>query len=170
MTASFDKAYNELLVIEGGLVDDPHDPGGRTNLGVTQSELDRFNAKHPELSLPAKVDDLTPDTAKSIYKIDYWDAVCGDALHPELASAMFKQCVNEGAGPVIISLQQALKVTADGHMGPITIAAANRIDPKGMVALFLTKCMERYILLDGWKYFGTGWTKRVIVTAIEAFT
>jgi len=36
MQQNFDKSLTELLKHEGGYVNHPSDPGGRTNLGVTQ--------------------------------------------------------------------------------------------------------------------------------------
>jgi lysozyme family protein len=66
MTA-FDKALALVLRHEGGLVDDPRDPGGLTNCGISQRaypDLDIRNLKVADIAL--------------IYRTDYWDAIKGD--------------------------------------------------------------------------------------------
>ena len=40
MTSDFSEALRLVLAQEGGRVDDPRDPGGRTNRGITQATYD----------------------------------------------------------------------------------------------------------------------------------
>lgn len=94
---TFDESLAWVLQREGGLVDDPADPGGRTNLGITQKTLDAWRAHHPEA--PAKVDDLTPETVAPIYRDAYWFPAGCDGLHNgALALVVFDTAVNCGVG------------------------------------------------------------------------
>jgi len=51
----FLRAAQIILGHEGGLVDDPLDRGGRTNLGITQGTLN--TARRTITGLPERVDD-----------------------------------------------------------------------------------------------------------------
>ena len=107
-------AIDFVLSYEGGLVENPLDPGGLTNWGIS-------SRSYPSLDIR----NLTRDDAASIYKKDYWDAVHGDELPGPLAVAVFDSAVNQGAGTAKRMLQIALNVDADGIIGPRTIKAAH---------------------------------------------
>lgn len=74
--------------------DDPIDPGGRTNLGITQRTLDAWRADHPDA--PTRVDDLTIDTVGPIYRDRYWLKAGCDQLPEPLALVVFDTAVNLG--------------------------------------------------------------------------
>ena len=42
MKENWDKSFDMVLVHEGGYVNDPRDPGGRTNMGVTQRAWESY--------------------------------------------------------------------------------------------------------------------------------
>ena len=63
-----DQAINLMLRLEGGYVNDSHDPGGATKYGITQRTLDSLQKKPLPAKLPANVHDLTPDQATVIYQ------------------------------------------------------------------------------------------------------
>ena len=46
MKENYDAALKATLRYEGGKVDDPRDPGGRTAYGVTQNTYNAWRAKH----------------------------------------------------------------------------------------------------------------------------
>lgn len=110
-----------VIKIEGGYVNNPHDPGGATNMGVTQRYLDSAVAADP--SLPTHVADLTVEQVTALYRRDQWAHVHGDSIPPGVAALAFDSAVNEGPGTAVMLLQQALGVHADAIMGPATIAA-----------------------------------------------
>jgi lysozyme family protein len=82
---SFDQAVTFVLEREGGLSDDPTDPGGLTNFGISQRAYPDLDIRH-----------LTVEGATAIYKRDYWDAAGCDALTPAVALAVFDSAVNCG--------------------------------------------------------------------------
>ena len=119
----FEEVAKIVLGHEGGLVDDPLDRGGRTNLGITQSTLD--NARRTIPGLPERVDDLTAPQALTIYRRFYWDvAQCGKMPEP-VDFLVFDAAIHGGAG---FQLQRALNqmgagLREDGSIGPLTLAA-----------------------------------------------
>lgn len=166
MSESFDKALAFLLRpdVEGGLVDHPADPGGRTNMGVTQRKLDEVRAAHPERNLPATVDQLNHDQVGWIYRIEYWDRLHLDELPPKLALVVMNAGVNAGIGRAARWLQQALRVKADGVIGAQTIAAARAASEIAIVNEFCARLAWHYMTLDSIDdVFGLGWSRRLML-------
>ncbi len=83
--ANFDRAIKFVLYHEGGYVNNPNDPGGETNFGISKRAYPRLDIKH-----------LTEDQARDIYKKDYWMPCGADALSDELALIHFDTAVNMG--------------------------------------------------------------------------
>jgi lysozyme family protein len=152
-TAVFDAAVGFVLKekIEGGYVNDPRDPGGETNFGISKRSYPKVNMKT-----------LTRDGAIAIYKRDYWDAVNCDALPPMLAVALFDCAVNQGAGIAPKLLQRALGASPDGVIGPKTIAAAERADPSEALVQFLGWRLRRYAFTGNAATYMRGWSNRVL--------
>ena len=107
------QAATWILQAEGGLVDNPNDPGGVTKYGISK-------AAFPDLDIPA----LTPEEAVAIYATNYWEPAKCPALPANLALVHFDAAVNCGVGQAARFLQHAVGVTVDGIVGPLTIAAA----------------------------------------------
>ena len=122
----FSQVAQIVLGHEGGLVDDPVDRGGRTNLGVTQGTLTGARAVIP--GLPERVDDLTTQQALEIYRRLYWDACKCDRMLEPVDFLVFDAAINCGVGGAGRQLQRALNalgatLTEDGSIGPRTLAA-----------------------------------------------
>src|SRR5215208_1126468 len=90
---NFEACLQFTLQFEGGFVNDPDDPGGATNLGVTTDTLSDV------LGRKATIDDvkkLTPRTVEPIYLQRYWTPVRGDELPFGLDLAVFDFGVHSG--------------------------------------------------------------------------
>ena len=160
MSTAFDIAFDHVLDLEGGYVNDPRDPGGETNLGITHATL----ARAVELAIvPAgtTVAGLTPDQAKAIYRALYWVPVKGDQLPWPLAAFVFDAAVNQGVGAAIRMLQETLQVKADGILGPVSLAAARKGDAGELAALYMARRALRYTGTRNFDRFGLGWLKRL---------
>jgi lysozyme family protein len=165
--ARFDRCLGAVLRLEGGYVDDPGDPGGPTNLGVTQAVLSEA------LGRPASVEAvraLTPDAVAPLYRLRYWRAAGCDGMEAGPDLVAFDTAVNMGPGTAVRLLQQALGLQSDGVAGPRTLAMAAAANPAALVEDLCRLRAERYRALAGFGRFGAGWLKRVQTVRALALT
>ncbi len=159
MTATtFERAMTLVLQHEGGWSDDPQDPGGATNLGVTIGTLS-LHLGRP--ATRAEVRALTPATVAPIYRRRFWDAIQGDALPAGLDYALFDFAVNSGPRRAVIGLQRALGIADDGRLGPVTLAALAGRDVPALVNALSDGRLSFLRALSTWPRFGRGWGRRV---------
>lgn len=163
MKKNFKPSLERVLVHEGGYVNDPDDPGGPTNRGVTQSTYNGFRRRKG--LAPRSVRLITVDEIGEIYKSQYWDAIRGDELPDGLDYAVFDFAVNSGVMRASKYLQMTLGVGVDGVIGEKTLASANEKDIITVLEDYIARRMQflRQIRKGGgWKKFGKGWTRRVV--------
>lgn len=159
MQNTYPKALAEVLKHEGGYVNHPADPGGATNKGITQATYDGYRRSKGFITKKT-VKLISDEEVGAIYKSRYWDAVRGDELPAGLDYAVFDYAVNSGPQKAIKSLQKALGLTADGKLGPATLAAS-KLSPEVTIKKL---CASRLAFLKGlktWPTFGKGWERRV---------
>lgn len=169
MSRQFDYCAKRVLGHEGGLVDHARDPGGRTNLGVTQQTLN--HARSLVLGLPAKVDQLTTEQALAIYEALYWRPVAGDDLPLGLALIVFDAAINQGVGDATRFLQFAVRTVPDGRLGPKTLAAVAATPTRTAILEVAARRMHDYMLLDHLDdTFGLGWSRRLTSILADALS
>lgn len=113
----FKEALSLTLAFEGGFSDDPNDPGGRTNFGITQATYDPTRNRD--------VKNITMPEVNHIYEEEYWNASSAnriDPISPALAAIHFDNAVNCGVTTAIMMLQGVLGVQKDGIVGPMTLS------------------------------------------------
>ncbi|MEM9717062.1 MAG: holin-associated N-acetylmuramidase [Pseudomonadota bacterium] len=120
----------EILRREGGYVNDPDDPGGPTNHGVTIHTMRRLgldlNADGAVSAGDVKL--LTLSQAAEIFERDYYRSPRIDALPTPLQPSVYDMCVNAGSNAIKI-LQRLLRdfghdLVVDGLIGPQTMRTA----------------------------------------------
>ena len=152
--SDFDKAFDLLIGNEGGYVNNPKDPGGETNWGITRTvAVDNGYAGSMKL--------MPKETAKQIYKKMYWNKLQCDQLPFAVAFQLFDAGVNHGNSQAVRFLQLALSVVDDGVIGAKTISATNSLDDLQIVMLFNAERIEFYTELKTFSTFGKGWVRRV---------
>lgn len=156
----FDDAFHELLGHEGAYADHPSDPGGRTMWGVTERVAREFGYAGDMRELPV-------DTAKQIYRAQYWDRVQADQLPEALRYPTFDAAVNSGVTQAVKWLQRAVGAVDDGRIGPETIRMANGSNPERAARRMLGRRLRFMTELSTWQAFGRGWSKR-IASLLEA--
>lgn len=171
--ADFNRFFPTLLKHEGGFVNDPADPGGATNKGVTLGTFEqcakRLLGVDPTL---ANLKALTDAQAGTIYKALYWDKVRGDqiALQP-LAEIVFDFQVNAGANASkllqnVLNAQGASpRLAVDGAIGKGTLDALAKADSRAVYAAYKQGRKDYYTRLvaqrPGLGKFLKGWLARV---------
>jgi lysozyme family protein len=166
MQKTFPAALAHVLLFEGGYSDHPLDPGGATNLGITLAELQIYRGRAVSKD---DVRALTRTEAAAIYEKNYWEQTCCGSLPSGLDLAAFDCAVNQGVRRAARFLQQAAGVTADGKIGPATLAAVNKASPEALLAEFMARRMLSYGLLRKlFKTFGLGWSRRLMATHTAA--
>lgn len=158
--SSYAKALADVLVLEGGKVDHPRDPGGRTNRGVTQRVYDGFRRNR---KLPTRdVYLIEQAEVEAIYRLQYWDKIRGDALPAGVDMIVFDGAVNSGPLQSVKWLQAELGVRIDGVLGEASLSAVRaHPDHDVLIAGIAARRMRFLKALRTWGTFGKGWTRRV---------
>jgi lysozyme family protein len=155
---NFDKCFELVLEHEGGYVNDPRDPGGRTNMGVTQRAWESYlNRSVTETEMRT----LTPENVKPFYKVMYWDRLKGDQLPAGVDYAAYDLAVNSGVRRAAKYLQEIAGVAADGVIGPKSMEAIAACDPQEVVDVLCDMRLEFLQRLSTFGTFGKGWSRRV---------
>jgi len=155
---SFPACLTFTLREEGGFVDDPRDPGGATNMGITLATL-RLWRGDPGLGADA-LRALTREAAAGIYGARYWNRLRCDGLPAGVNLMVFDFGVNAGTGRAALQLQEAVGTAADGFIGAVTLGFAGREDPAALVECLAARQEAHYRALPGFATFGRGWLAR----------
>ena len=148
----FDKAYEIVMNIEGGYVNDPDDMGGETYKGISRRwhpswpVWDQIDAMKSESDFPGCLDvneDLQ-ELTKEFYKIFYWDLWWGDEvaeLEPDIAYEMFDISVNQGVHRAVSFLQTSLNVFNRNELlyPDLVVDGQFGVKTYGALASYLTK-------------------------------
>lgn len=141
MNQNYDYALKQVLLSEGGYTNDPQDPGGPTNFGITLHDYQSYINKSGTAN---DVRNMTEVQAATIYKSKYWDVVQGDSLPSGVDYCVFDYGVNSGNS-------RAINVY-------------NEFKTKSPTDCINAICDERLAFLKGlstWSHFGAGWSSRV---------
>ncbi len=152
-----------VLRWEGGFVDHPSDPGGRTSKGVTQRVYDGWRAERG--LAPRDVKLIEDGEVEAIYESGYWLPPRCDALRQRLDLVQFDTAVNMGPRRAVCFLQRSLGCGVDGIFGPATEAAAAGCDLMATVDAYCEARLDYYRRLveerPELQVFLRGWTNRV---------
>lgn len=152
---TFEEAFTALLGHEGGYVNDPRDPGGETNWGISKRSYPNANIRT-----------LTREEAKRLYARDFWVPSACDRLPDSIRFDVFDTAVNSGVHRSALFLQRCLGVREDGVIGPVTLAAAHAAHD--LRAKYNGARLEFMTDLDNWATYGRGWARRVASNLMRA--
>ena len=180
-TSHFDKAILITLKHEGGFVNDPVDPGGATNWGVSirflktagDGDGDGFLDGDIDHDGDIDVDDIknmTVEQARKIYRIHFWDKYKYDMIVDfTVAARLFDMTVNMGARQAGKIIQRALnncgyQLKVDGKVDKMTFSAINCTNPELLMAEIRQEHAQFYIDLIAAKpkfeKYRTCWLRR----------
>jgi len=144
-------------------VDHPDDRGGPTKFGITKKTLSGWRGRSVRTN---DIHELTKKEAKAIYLDRYVVPVRGgDFQSGLLRLAVVDYAVHSGTRRAIKAIQEIVKTSPDGVMGPITFEAVkgygeNKLFTKLMAErfVFLAKLVSRDATQATFIY---GWAKRL---------
>lgn len=134
MKTTFSDIVIDVLEREGGFVDHPSDRGGATKFGVTIGTLRRHGI---DVDGDGDVDaddvkSLPLESAKRLYKKEYWNPSQAELLPPQLRDLYFDMCINHGLRNAARMLQKAAVASGrvikiDGVIGEQTLRASELV-------------------------------------------
>lgn len=180
---SFAAAIAFVLGHEGGFSDDPVDPGGTTQWGISLSwlrragllDLDHDGRADGDVNGDGVVDAedvraMPRDHAVKLYRLHWWDALgYARITDPVISAKTLDLSVNMGAAGAHRCLQRALRaawfpVDDDGRLGPATLSAVNAADPRSLMPAFKSEAAGYYRSLiaarPAFSKFEKGWLNR----------
>lgn len=150
MSVKFLRAINRVLGHEGGYVNDPKDPGGETNWGISKRSYPKVDIKN-----------LTRNQAITIYYKDFWLPVHAEELSDGAGYQLLDSAVNSGISQSLRFAQRALGVADDGYYGPHTLEAFRKTSETDFIMLFNAERLDFMRKLKRWSRFGSGWAGRI---------
>lgn len=152
--ARFEDAIKLTLIHEGGYVNNPADPGGETNMGITKRD-------HPN----EDIKNMTVERATEIYREGYWKKHYSEIDSQAIANKLFDLGVLFGVGKAVRMLQRTLEVTQDGIFGLNTLAAVNQADEDSLLADYKTNLITHTTNIAAYnpalRIFLRGWANRI---------
>lgn len=165
---------------EGGYVNDPVDPGGATNYGIslrwlrTVGDLDNDGFDDGDLNRDGLVDKkdivmIKPEDAARYYYDHWWSKFSYSKMPYPVGEKVFDMAINMGGRRAHILLQTALqtlgvKLTADGIIGPVTLKSITAVDSRTLAKELCNQQLGFYNRLIARKpamgKYRTGWTRR----------
>ena len=157
MKNRFDICFDRLIGHEGGYVDDPDDPGGETNFGISKRS-------YPSVVIR----NLTRSQAKNIYRSDYWGKPQCENLPLGVDYLVFDRAVNSGVSASVKALQRSVGASPDGMIGRRSLAAIAALSAAKIIDRLAIERAIHYTNLvikrsKSRKYL-RGWMKRLIET------
>jgi lysozyme family protein len=177
--ASFEKAQSAVKEVEAGYSNDRDDtgnyidvPGGKrflgTNHGISAPILQKYFKDQGIKRLPTKEDmmNLSYETAKKIYKKDYWDAQSlSEFCDQNVANIVYDGCVNQGVEGMNEVLTKSLAEQGVKIKGSCfnknNIKHINSCNQKELFNSIKKFREMRYKEASTWRIHGEGWMNRL---------
>lgn len=179
---NFMEAMETVLSHEGGFVDDPDDPGGATNFGVSLRFLatqgafvsDGDGVGDYDFDRDGDIDaddirNMTREDAIKVYREQWWGKYDYGTLPPGVGAKVFDLSVNMGARQAHKLLQRACRscgenIVDDGILGPVTRAVIADADQWALLTALRSEAAGFYRALVAGKpqfaKFREGWLRR----------
>jgi lysozyme family protein len=107
------ECIHEVVVVEGGYVDDPNDLGGETNYGITKETAMKYKHWWAHYKWDGNMRTMPVDFVYAVYDVEYWQRLNLDTIAKRsvtLASRLFDFGVNAGIANAAQALQRSLNV------------------------------------------------------------
>lgn len=155
-SATYDAAMVRVFADEGGYTNDPKDPGGATNWGITIFDAREYWKNDAS---PTDVRNMPKSVASDIYRKHYAAPMRYDDLPAGFDYSVLDAAINSGVGRAPVWAGKALGISVKTIND--VVAPANAANDK--VSLIQKFWAARVSFLHGlstWSHFGTGWGRR----------
>lgn len=159
MQNTYEIAITQVFQDEGGYTNDPHDPGGPTNWGITIQDARQY--WKPEATA-YDVQYMPKSVAEDIYVKHYATSINYNSLPSGVDYAVLDYSINSGTSRSVRALQSIVGTPSDGVMGPITLAACQKMHPADIINQIYDRRLAFLKGLSTWPNFGKGWTNRCV--------
>ena len=159
--SNFTACLHEVLHMEGGFSDDPRDPGGPTNFGISRAELADVRRVPVTSITEDMMQALTLDEAAGIYQSRYWNVLRCEDVPLGVDLMLFHFGVNAGHATSAKLLQTVVGTACDGIVGRQTIITTCRNEAAKLIDDLAQAQIKHYSTLEKFGTYGNGWVNRV---------
>ena len=114
--------------------------------------------------ISAAPEDQRPKMVENFYLENYWNKWFQQFNVQMLANSVFDMKINAGPSVAVHLLQRMLGVKQDGLLGPVTVTAVNRANPKNVVSDYAHARCLYYTGIDETPQDHESWTRRALAT------
>lgn len=154
MSLTFQQIFDRLIGHEGGYVNDPQDPGGETNWGITKRTA-------MANGYTGNMKTMTRQQAYEIYRRAFWLRYNCEQMPDAVAYQFFDAAVNHGFGNASRMLQRAVGVLDDGIIGKYSLEAINNNPISDTLMVLNGERLNFYTRLKNFDRYGKGWVNRL---------
>ena len=141
-----------------GWSDDPDDPGGATMIDITLATYTAYR-KRKGFKSTSKNDlkSICFDDWQEILKTHFWDLWRADQINSQGIAHLLVDWGWASGPKAVRSAQKIIGVKADGVVGPLTLSAINKSNPRELFEqirhareLYYRQCKGAWKYLNGW--------------------
>ena len=154
--ATYDAAMVRVFADEGGYTNDPKDPGGATNWGITIFDARKY--WNPNAT-DADVKAMPKDVAAAIYRSHYAEPIRYNDLPAGFDYSVFDAGINSGVGRAIPWASKAIGIDSK-VLNDIVVQSNATVDKVSMIQKYWAIRLAFLHGLGTWSHFGGGWGKR----------
>lgn len=154
--ATYDAAMVRVFADEGGYTNDPVDPGGATNWGITIIDARKYWKADAQ---PLDVRNMPKAVASDIYRKHYANPMRYDDLPAGFDYSVLDAAINSGVGRAPVWAGKALGIAVKSIsdvVGPANAAA----DKVSIIQKYWAARLSFLHSLKTWSHFGGGWGRR----------
>jgi len=154
--ATYDAAMMRVFADEGGFTNDPVDPGGATNFGITIFDARKY--WKPDAT-PNDVRNMPKVVASDIYRKHYAAPMRYDDLPAGFDYSMLDAAINSGVGRAPVWAAKAIGIS-DKSLDVIVAQSNAAVDKVLLIQRYWAIRLAFLHGLRTWSHFGVGWGRR----------
>lgn len=156
VATTYDAAMIRVFADEGGFTNDPVDPGGATNWGITIFDARKYWKKE---ATAADVKAMPKPVAAEIYRQHYAIPIRYNELPAGFDYSVLDAAINSGQGRAIPWGAKALKSNS-ATLDSVVILSNAAPDKVALIQIYWGIRLSFLHGLRIWSHFGTGWSRR----------